>query len=300
VTSFLEATGEFRAVEPDATMQKTLAVFQSEVEVLKQSIVGAASATLCLERAPGGGHSTMCHTSDTWQHGSQIGQVVARAFLTVTHTADVAIQNAGGVRADLPAGNVSIDDCITVLPFSNTLVVAQMTGAQIKSSIEDALANFIEGGSDGSYPIASGLRFRVDASKARGSRVSRLQTNPKMYSFWDDISATRTYSVVTNSYLASGKDGYATFGGLSFENTFTEYAQALINHVEQVGVVHAPSASDYSTQVYVDVTGCNHSAVPYSGCPTASVHSGTIALSMSRLLRGALAAALGLETLRLW
>ena len=144
----------------------------------------------------------------------------------VTPTADVENQNAGGVRVDLAAGNVSIDDCMTILPFSNILVVGQMTGAQLQSSIEDALANFLDDtGSTSSYPIASGLRFHVDATKARGSRVSHVQVNPKMGASWADISATDTYSVVTNNYIAGGKDGYTTFGTLSWEDSFTEYAQ---------------------------------------------------------------------------
>lgn len=269
VEGFLQATGEFHAVQPDSVTQTALDQFESQVDELKKTIVGSALSTLCLERIPGQGRSTLCDPSETWEHGSQVGQVVAHSFLTNAPTADFAIQNAGGVREDLAQGNVSMDDCFTLLPFSNTLVIAQMTGAQIQDTIEDGLAFFLDGdGSSGSYPIASGLRWHVDASQARGSRVTMLQANSRMTASWADISLTTTYSVVTNSFIAGGKDGYTTFGTVTFEDTFTEYAQALINHFGEFGVVDEPNKTDYSTQVYVDVDGCNHSATAYGQCTT--------------------------------
>lgn len=42
---------------------------------------------------------------DTYERGSDISNIVAKAFLTVTPTADIAIQNGGGVRVDVDAGD---------------------------------------------------------------------------------------------------------------------------------------------------------------------------------------------------
>ncbi|MBB1485237.1 NAD nucleotidase [Oceanospirillum sediminis] len=267
VSQALTSHDELVVVTPDNATEQLLVSFDSELDALKQQVIGTVSDNLCLERWPGQGRSSLCNVSETYTNGSDISNLVAKAFLTVTPTADIAIQNGGGVRVDVASGDYTIADAYTLLPFSNTLVTLEMTGAQIVQVLEEALANTLDnGGSSGSYPYASGLRFHIDAS-AQGRRVSAVQVNSRIAGLWTDIDLNATYTVVTNDFIASGRDGYDTFGTVynagHFTDTYTEYAQGFVDYMKQLTeqgqTLTKLPVSEYSTQSYTGRDGCNHS-----------------------------------------
>ena len=89
-----------------------------------------------------------------------------------------------------------------------------------------------------------------------GSRFSNIAVRDATGT-WSPIDAAATYVVVTNSFIASGRDGYLTFG-TAFDDgrvvdTFIDYAQGFIDWVEQDagGAVSVPPPSDFSTQSFV-------------------------------------------------
>ena len=140
--------------------------------------------------------------------------------------------------------------------------------------MEDALSNALDnGGSTGSYPYASGLRYAVDASAAKGSRISNIEVNPRVAGSWSTLDLAATYTVVTNDFIASGQDGYDAFGPIydagNFVDTFTEYAQGFVSFMERLSDDGAAlgklPASEYSTQSYIGRDGCDHSSGSCSG-----------------------------------
>ena len=72
------------------------------------------------------------------KEGSDISMVVAHAFREMAKASDIAIQN-GGVRTDIAKGDFTMGDAYKLLPFANTLVEMDMTGAEIKVVLEEAL-----------------------------------------------------------------------------------------------------------------------------------------------------------------
>lgn len=259
---------EFKWMWPDSTTKALIDGFNEQVTVLEQTIIGNVSEDLCLERFPGQARSTICSVAQTYANGSDISNLVAKAFLTVTPTADIAIQNGGGVRVDVASGNFTIANAFTLLPFSNTLVTMDLTGQQIIDVLEDALSNTLDdGGSTGSYPYASGLRFDVDASQSEGSRISNVQINPRVNDRWTVIDPNAIYTVVTNNFIASGRDGYDTFGTVfssgAVVDTYIEYAQGMIAYIEGLTANGESLAKlpldEYSTQKYIGTDGCDHS-----------------------------------------
>jgi len=268
VAQALTRHAEIVVAQADVTTSNLITMFDDQVGVLKQTVIGTSSENLCLDRFPGQGRSSLCNVSQTYEQGGVVSNIVAKAFLTVTPTADFAIQNAGGARVDIAAGDYTIYDVFTLLPFSNTLVTLELTGQQIIDVLEEALSSGLDSdGSDGSYPYASGLRFDVDSSRVFGSRISNMEINPRLAGEWKLIDTTANYVVVTNSFLASGRDGYATFGSVfdagNFVDTYTEYAQAFIDYVEALTATGSTLAklplNEYSTKSYIDSAGCNHS-----------------------------------------
>ncbi len=260
VIAEVEANALLRMAPEDAGAKAMLAQYSEKVDELKKAVIGQAAATLCLERIPGQGRSKACDVSMTAARGSDITNVVARGFLDMSNTSDFAIQNGGGVRVDILEGDITIGDAYKLMPFANTLTELTMTGAEVKQVLEEAFAFAIEeGGSTGAYPYASGLRWTADRSKPKGSRISKLEVNPRLDGIWAPLDSSATYTVVTNSYIAGGKDGYETFGKVSKRgdalNTYLDYAQSFVEYVKAKGTVKKLPVAEYSTQAFFDENG---------------------------------------------
>lgn len=237
----------------DEEAKSVLATFASVVDERKAEVVGTASSDLCLERIPGQGRSKICEASATAGHGSDITMLVAYAFREMSKTGEIAIQNGGGVRIDVPAGPISIGTAYELLPFSNTLVELTMTGAEINAVLEDALDYALQpDGSTGAFPYAAGLRWSIDLSAAKGGRFSGLEYKGPKDSAWTPLDPKRRYKVITNDYIAAGRDGYATFKTVTEDgrslDTYLDYAQSFVDFVKQRGTVGKLPVEDYSTQ----------------------------------------------------
>ena len=256
----VSASPILRITQPDAATTDLLASYRDQVDKLKARKIASAAETLCLERIPGQGKSKACDKASTAANGSDITNIVAQAFLDMSRSSDVAIQNGGGVRVDILQGDVTIGDAYSLMPFANTLVELQMTGSEIMQVLEDAFDYAIsDGGSTGAYPYAAGLRWTVDRSKPKGQRFVNMEVRPRGTQSWTNLNPDHTYKVVTNSYIARGKDGYATFGTVSKRggalDTYLDYAQSFVEYARREGTLRKLPRSQYSTQVYIDEHG---------------------------------------------
>lgn len=250
-------------VERDASAQTLLDTYTQRIEEETQTVIATATSDLCLERIPGQGLSSLCDVTETQSNGSDISNLVAKAFMLQSLEADVAIQNAGGVRIDVPMGDVTIATAYQLLPFANTLVNLSMSGAEIKLALEQAVDYALNpNGSTGAYPYASGLRFDVDISKAFGDRVTNIEINSRLAGEWTALDTTSTepnIQVVTNSFTSAGRDGYLVFGDVTNDgrivDTYLDYAKSFVDYAEEVGTLSKLPLEEYSTQRFYDANG---------------------------------------------
>jgi 5'-nucleotidase / UDP-sugar diphosphatase len=122
--------------------------------------------------------------------------IVAQSFLFNATTANVAIQNGGGCRVLMSAGNLTYGNAYMILSFANTLVTLIMTGDQIKLVLEDVAQSFIVlGGSGGAYPFAAGLRWSLNYSAPFGSRLDPIFVNKRLNDTWVPLDLAETYKV---------------------------------------------------------------------------------------------------------
>ncbi len=92
-------------------------------------------------------------------------------------SADIALTNGGGIRASINAGAITVGDVFTVLPFDNTLVVLEVTGANIKAALERSVSEYPD--QLGAFLQVSGLSFEFDPAKAPGERVVSVSVDNK-------------------------------------------------------------------------------------------------------------------------
>ena len=107
--------------------------------------------------------------------------------------AQIAIFNNGGLRASLPAGNVTKGNVYELMPFDNELVVVTLSGTKMWELIKFAA-------STGGLPI-SGMNVGMHPDKTPGTVL--IQGVP--------FDSTKTYKVMTSDYLSNGGDKYAFF-----------------------------------------------------------------------------------------
>ena len=246
VRAFIQQSNTLSLVEPDDKLQQLLESYSVRIDELAAETIAFIPDRLC-RMDPGIAREQSC--GDATQ--SDLHSVVSQAFLMQSRRADIALQNGGGVRTDLPAGELSIAQVYQLLPFSNTLIHLEMTGAEIKQVLEDAIDySQTPGGSLGGYPHGAGIRFDVDLTAAVNERVSQLEVMHQGQ--WQPMDLTQHYIVVTNSFIASGQDGWATFADVlasgRFQDTYINYAQAFIDYARQKQILSRPDKSMHSTR----------------------------------------------------
>jgi 5'-nucleotidase/UDP-sugar diphosphatase len=137
--------------------------------------------------------------------------------------ADVAFQNAGGIRADVAPGTVTYRDILKVQPFGNTLVLMDMSGKQIMDLLSYS-ASIKQG--HGAFLQVSGLRWTNNKERAENVLVGG-----------SPIELDRIYKVVTNSFMAAGGDGYTMLKKLPQLDTGFVDADALREYIAKLGKV---------------------------------------------------------------
>lgn len=119
-----------------------------------------------------------------------LGDLVAEGMRRAVD-ADIAIQNRGGVRTDLPAGSLSYGQVYQVLPFDNEIVRVELTGAQIQHFVETLSHRGVR-----LPPYVAGLSVQVGKS---GELTVLHRGKP--------LRLTKKYRVATNDFLLQGGDG---------------------------------------------------------------------------------------------
>lgn len=208
--------------------------YSKGVQAMRNDVIGVATKPLTHIRVPG-----VTREGLSLPKGSLLAPIVCQSMLSKIDAtgkrADIALQNAGGIRESIEQGNISIGTAYAVLPFNNSLYVLKMTGSVIASVLECGVT---KGG--GAFPYVAGARYTADMTKPVGSRVTHVDVLTKDGK-WQPLDATQTYSVVTNAYLAGGGDGYAMLKSIRnrYDTGFVD-ALAFIEYVEKENKISPP------------------------------------------------------------
>lgn len=198
------AAGAYPANTEIAAM---VADYVTDADIIGAEPVGEISADILRGGTPPGGNRGV---------ESSMGNWVSDVYLWATSEnpafggkkAQIALMNPGGLRADLlygADGVVTYKEAALVQPFANTLVTVTLTGAQIEEILEQQWK------ATGDRPklhlgVSEGFTYEyVQDADPRSGRVVSMSYQG------DRIAPSDTFTVVTNSFLANGGDGFKTF-----------------------------------------------------------------------------------------
>ncbi len=176
------------------------------------------------------------YTAETYVADNELDMVI-----------DGAIQNGGGIRDTIAAGEISMDTLYKVFPFGNTVSIVTLKGSELLEALEASC--FACPNELGGFPQVSGIQFTIDTSvpyaqgalypdstyyapAAPGSRVTVTSVGGKAF----DPNAT--YNIAVNNFMADGGDTYYVFTNASqVIDTEVVDAEGLISYVNSLGGV---------------------------------------------------------------
>jgi 5'-nucleotidase / UDP-sugar diphosphatase len=193
VRTRLVATGAARFFAPDPEVQAMLSAWAGPIEALRRTVV--ARIPLALRR-----------------DDPALAALCARALreAAIHWGAQVGLQNGGGVREGLPAGDATSETVRRIMPFQNTVVVVALRGAELRA-------------------LRESLASRMGAPAGWDGIVEGSDGSLRLVATGRPLGDSDTVRIATNSYLASGKDGcraLARSDGFR-QDTGIEDAQAL-------------------------------------------------------------------------
>lgn len=175
---------------------------------------------------------------------STLGNLVAEVQQWATSApesgaAQIAFMNPGGLRADMAGTGtgafprtLTYKQAAVVQPFANTLVNMSLTGAQVKTALEQQWQRDVAGNVP-TRPflrlgVSEGFTYTFDAARPEGDRITGM---------WLDgapLDLTASYSVTVNSFLASGGDNFRAFaGGTGKRDTGKIDLTAMVDYLDE-------------------------------------------------------------------
>lgn len=170
--------------------------------------------------------------SDTTK-AQTIGHVICGSYLALTG-ADLAIENAGGIRGGIAAGDVTAGNVIAISPYGNTVETWTMTGADFLAALEHSLqisddcndsyelqqAYVADGHTEqeaqdmykwrddsGSVLSFGGVNVTIDWTQPEGKRI----VSATLTKDGSTLDPAKTYTVATNNYIITNTTDFPTF-----------------------------------------------------------------------------------------
>jgi 5'-nucleotidase len=254
ILAAIDASPLLRLTSPDDGVEALLEPYRAGVEAMKVEPIGTVEVTLDNTRIP------EPFAAGETPTGSYAAFVVSQAFRDTNPAIDVAIQNAGGVRTQFLSGAFTVGDAIAALPFSNTIVMLDMSGASIVKVLNQAAHYALNTGSTGAFPYAAGLRYDVDLGGAEDEVILNVEVQDRDTGAWSPIDPQRVYTVATNSFTALGRDNYLEFATVreanpaAFEDTYINYFLPLKQYIQRLpgGVLPPIDVAEYPLKSVAD------------------------------------------------
>jgi 5'-nucleotidase len=174
-------------VPPDPAVSMLIERYVRQLDNQTSSVLGRSEVTWQ-------GDSEVIRTRET-----NLGKLLAELARRETGT-EIALINAGVIRASIPSGAVTYRHVMEVLPLDSSLSIAAVRGAQLRTALENSVSRLPH--ASGRFLQVSGLDYRMDPAAPAGSRITDIRINGVA------LDPARVYSVTLTRFIAEGGDGY--------------------------------------------------------------------------------------------
>ena len=196
-------TAEYQAT--DATVDAYIAKIYEEYAVLGERKVAISEVDLITKDADG---NRLVRKAET-----NLGNLCADAFRYVVD-ADIGYMNGGSIRADMLQGDVTVNSLLSVQPFNNSVVLAEISGQAFLDMMEMAMMIWPE--ENGSFPHVSGVTFSVNTAIPSSVvlneyeefvgvsgeyRVYDLKVYNRETGNYEPIDLNKTYTLAASNYI---------------------------------------------------------------------------------------------------
>ncbi|MCZ8542275.1 5'-nucleotidase C-terminal domain-containing protein [Psychrobacillus psychrodurans] len=210
---------EIKGQVEDPTAATLLKTYSDKIDAINKTEIGVvAEEELQLPRTDGDDTKPSVRKNET-----ALGNIITDGMLSKAKQYDnkviMALQNGGGIRAEIGQGPITVGEVITVLPFGNTLATMEITGAELKSAFEISFKSYPK--ENGGFLHVAGAKVEFDSSKPAGERVVSIKYKAADGSFVD-IKDGEKYVVATNAFTAKGGDSYDVFEKIYKEGRVTD------------------------------------------------------------------------------
>jgi 5'-nucleotidase/UDP-sugar diphosphatase len=159
---------------------------------------------------------------------SDLGNLLADVCVDMT-SADIGMMHPGGIRKDLPKGDIEIVDILDTNPFVDPMVVVEATGAQIRAALEHSFT-LLRG-----LMQVSRLQTTYDTSKPQGQRLVSVIHAGK------ELDDTQTYEVCMSGIIARGGDHYDVFKEIKIVRKYDPLGDMTIAYFRKHGIISTPA-----------------------------------------------------------
>ena len=162
--------------QPDSLVSAIVAKYKEELNERLYEVVGKSAREMSVRRPE-----------------SLLSNFTADAILSVAkekirHDIDFSLINFGGIRTDMPSGDITVYDLYSIYPFENKLAILTIDGKTVRELFDFFAANRME--------AMSNVYLYVNEKK-----VSEATINGK------PLDDNQTYTLVTLDFIAQGGDG---------------------------------------------------------------------------------------------
>ncbi len=151
---------------------------------------------------------------------TNLGDLCADAYLDQSG-ADIAFVNGGGIRVDIPAGDITLEKILTVHPFGNAMCVIEATGQQILDALEWGAREVP--GENGGFLQVAGLTYEIhtyldsSCTQDENSMFTGVDGEYRVKNVMvggEPLDLEKTYTLASHNYMLKNHgDGYTMFDG---------------------------------------------------------------------------------------
>ena len=153
---------------------------------------------------------TIAWNASRLEQGGILDQLIIDSWLAAYSDADIALTNRGGIRSALPAGEITLSAIVDILPFDNTIIVAEVPGKVVEQALRE-----------GGRPVVAGLIERNGEWFLSGSNTR--------------LMPSANYTLLLNSFMYEGGNNFGMVReadpngfdtGMSYSQPFTDWLKS--------------------------------------------------------------------------